>query len=334
MTFKTNWEKPHAQHKLGDNMIMRMLEITYPAHKVNQYEIIAGGCANLNIKVGLASLDSPVILRVYLRDPKAAYKEQKIAQTLAGKIPLPQIYQIAETLGYTFAIAQYLPGITLRDQLLNNKKTDVADIMLKVGTTLAHIADTKFDQSGFFNEKLHILKPITQDGLIAFYQDTLNSDQVMSALSAEKRKQLYDLATTGSNLFPCGQEKNLVHADFDPANILVQEINSQLEVSGILDWEFSFAGSTLCDVANMLRYAHHMPQCYESSFLQGLTTGGYNLPAHWRSKIHMLNLLSLLDCLIRSDSKNQPNRLSDIRQLIDHILDFFIKNNQDNHKPT
>lgn len=65
---------------------------------------------------------------------------------------------------------------------------------------------------------------------------------------------------------PDKEEKHLVHADFDPANILVDKINGSWCVSGILDWEFSFSGSVLCDVANMLRYAHEMPPASYQSY--------------------------------------------------------------------
>ena len=97
-------------------------------------------------------------------------------------------------------------------------------------------------------------------------------------------------------------------------------------MTGVLDWEFSFSGSVLCDVANMLRYAHQMPAVFEESFLQGLHSGGIHLVGDWRISVHMLNLLSLLDCLVRGDPKNRPNQCTDIRGLIDHILEELDKN--------
>ena len=324
MTFKANWEKAHTQHDLADPTIKKMLKIAYPNKEVKHYEIIAGGCANINIRADLAGLDSPIIIRVYLRDPKAAYREQKIGQILSGKVPVPQIDKIAEVSGYTFAVAQFIGGTTLRDLLLHDKQLDVKKIMFKVGNTLANISATKFNISGFFNEKLEIDEPIHQAGFIKFCQDALNNKNVKAVLSTQKRKRIYDLIQTNGQLFPDGHENNLVHADFDPANILVQKINDRVEISGILDWEFSFAGSTLCDVANMLRYAHHMPQSYEESFVKGLHSAGYNLPDNWRSKIAMLNLLSLLDCLQRSDPNNRPKQIADIQQLIEHILNSLI----------
>ena len=323
MTFKTYWEKTHTQHHLTDDLIQQMLGAICPDNQIKGFETIDGGCANVNIKVELESVELPLILRVYLRDPQSAYKEQKLAQKLKGKVLLPQIYRIAEISGYTFAIAEFMPGITLRDFLLNDKECNTEQIMFKVGNILACIASNKFDRSGLFNETLEVSEFISQDVCIRFFQDALNDQNIKSVLDKEQCKKIEELIKIKGHLFPEGLEKNLVHADFDPANIIVNKINGQTEVSGILDWEFSFSGSTLSDIANMLRYAHRMPKSYETSFLKGLTTSGYRLPENWRTKINMLNLLSLLDCIKRSDPKNQPNRISDIRELISHILLFF-----------
>lgn len=325
MTFKANWEKAHTQHHLSDPIIMKMLQIAYPHKAVHHYEVIAGGCANINIRVDLSGMDTPIMIRVYLRDPDSAYIEQKISQLLSGIVPLPQIYQIEKTSDYTFAVVEFLPGTLLRDHLLHDKKPDIPTIMFKVGNTLAQIANTKFVSSGFFNTDLEITQPLTQDGMITFCLNTLDHKTVKALLSAKQIKQIYHFIQTQGSLFPNGYEKNLVHADFDPANILVTEVNGQIEVSGVLDWEFSFAGSTLCDVANMLRYAHHMPTCYEDAFLKGLVSKGYHLPENWRAKIAILNLLSLLDCLARSDPENRPNQVSDIQELIEHILNILSK---------
>ena len=122
------------------------------------------------------------------------------------------------------------------------------------------------------------------------------------------------------HLFPGHNERNLVHADFDPANILIDQIDGKWQVVAILDWEFAFSGSMLCDVANMLRYAHKMPKEYQESFLLGLKKNNIDLPEQWKIIIHLLNIVSLLDCLVRSDPENRPNQAADILSLIENIV--------------
>ena len=57
----------------------------------------------------------PFILRVYLRDKGAAYREQALAVLLKQAVPIPQVYFIGDYKSYRFALTEYLPGITLRE---------------------------------------------------------------------------------------------------------------------------------------------------------------------------------------------------------------------------
>ncbi|MCH9617615.1 MAG: hypothetical protein SP4CHLAM5_09080 [Chlamydiia bacterium] len=329
MTFKENWEKTQSRHHLSDKIIRQMLAMCYPDTKINNYKIIDGGCANINIKAEITNSSSPILLRVYIRNPNSAYIEQKIAEKLQGKVPIPQIYYIGETSGYTFARAEYIYGSPLRKTLLTDKHYHVEEIMHKVGLLLGEIAQVKFDKSGFFNEDLKILEPFAESGS-KYCLNALEHENSQAILTEIERNTIRHLIKENIHLFPESEEKNLVHADFDPANILVMDDdNDHTQVTGVLDWEFCYSGSTITDVANMLRYAHHMPPCYEKGFLDGLLESGYQLPKYWRKTMHLLNLMSLLDSLNRTKLEDKPNQIKDIKELISHILsDFFIQKNE------
>jgi GrpB-like predicted nucleotidyltransferase (UPF0157 family)/aminoglycoside phosphotransferase (APT) family kinase protein/GNAT superfamily N-acetyltransferase len=326
VTFKANWEKTSTRVNLSEDLMLKMLG-TYTTcdNDIKSVSVIPGGCANINVLVELNDSDTPIILRVYLRDKDSVYREQKISSLLHKKLPLPEFYHVGEYDGYTFAIIEYLPGQTLRDLLLKGKSLDISDIMFKVGRTLGETAKIKFPSSGFFNKNLEIEKSITLEGFVDFCFECLENNKVKATLPQKQRDQIKNIFRVYKNLLPDESEANLVHADFDPANILVTEVNGQVEVSGILDWEFSFAGSTLCDVANMLRYAYQMPNEYQDSFLKGLRGSGYELSSSWQITVNLLNIVSMLDCLVRSDSENRPNQIKDIQELIANILDVFSK---------
>jgi thiamine kinase-like enzyme len=132
--------------------------------------------------------------------------------------------------------------------------------------------------------------------------------------------KIYLVIEKYSNLITNNTAKHIVHGDFDPANILVDKINGSWIITGILDWEFAFSGLYLWDIANMLRYAHKMPPEFQKSFIDSLKKNGIKFHRSWRKTVHLMNLLSLLDCLKRSDPKKQPNRCTDILELITHTL--------------
>ena len=156
-----------------------------------------------------------------------------------------------------------------------------------------------------------------------FDLNALKNDIVKNQLGEDAIDEINHYLDKYNKLLPDDKDNRLVHADFDPSNILVDKMSGQddaWKITGILDWEFAFSGSILSDIANMLRYSHKMPAEYEESFLKGLIKTNIILPKNWRVTINLLNILSLLDCLNRGKSKKTPNRCRDICELVRHIL--------------
>lgn len=192
--------------------------------------------------------------------------------------------------------------------------------MMEVGLVLAKIQAYQFPCSGFFDNDLTIKTKMFQDDYVVFGKKCLSHPTTLDQITKEHISKINTYLDRYHLLLPDLNQNHLVHADFDPSNILVKQNNKRWTISGILDWEFAFSGSTLCDVANMLRYAHHMSPSFKTSFLKGLKQGGVQLAENWDITIHLLNLLSLLDCLTRCPPDVRPNQCADIRNLIDHIL--------------
>ncbi len=318
MTFKQNWEKTDEQHQLPAGMIENMVSLAYPHKKLISYEIISGGCANLNIKINIAGDKQPLVLRLYLRDKDAAYREQELGVLLKQNVPVPLTHYINDWEDYRFAITEFIPGITLRDLLLSPQPHDIGSLMYEVGVLLARFTTYTFPKAGFLDKDLNIIESTSQDSYLAFAKKCLQSKNVVTQLSVDNVSKINFYLEKYSHLFPGEDEKHLVHADFDPSNILVDKASGVWKVTAILDWEFAFSGSVLCDIANMLRYAHQVSPLFEKSFLQGLNI---SLPEHWRIIIYMLNLVSLLDCLVRADPKNRPNQYTDICDLISFYVE-------------
>ncbi len=320
MTFKAEWEKTNESHIVAANAVENLLAIAYPSKRLISQEVISGGCANLNIKIQLENNLEPLLLRIYLRDQDAAWREKTIATLLQSTLPVPQVLQICDYENYRFALAEFIPGITLRDFLLSDIPHDVGTIMHQVGIILAKIASPQFTAAGFFDKDLHVINKLAQDDYLKYAKECLQHNIVQNQLDTASIVKINVILDRYAHLLPDGEEKQLVHADFDPANILVDRIEDTWQITGILDWEFSFSGSVLYDVANMLRYKHQVPAIFEQEFLNGLTQGGINLTENWTIIVEILNLVSLLDCLTRSDPEKMPKRCADIHSLIYNII--------------
>lgn len=317
--FKSDWEKISAIHPLPKGFPQNMVSLAYPHQTLLAFELVSGGCANLNYKIKIKGENKPLILRVYLRDKHAAYREKRLATLLKGNVPVPQTYYIGELEGYHFAITEFMPGRSLRDLILGNIPHDISAIMHEIGTFLTKISAHEFPKAGFFNTELQVI-PFESDDVIKRIHECLDDITVLSILSPLVVAHIKRVVAKYASLFPTTDQKRLVHGDFDPANILVDHRDGIWSVTGILDWEFAFSGSSLWDVANMLRYAHNMPSDYQSAFINALEKNGFKLTPFWRKTVSLLNLSSLLDLLKRSDPKSHPRRCRDIRELINHIL--------------
>ena len=318
--FKDKWEKTQDHHSLDTKTIDTIVYTIMGDDVAYKYSIISGGCANINIKVGANDKNTPVIVRIYIRDPAAAQKEKLLSDNYSHLVSMPKVYKLETIKGYTVAKIQYISGITLRDYLLHTDDPDIQSIMHQVGTSLGQISNIKFRECGFFDENLNISGSIGKQDNIDFIQESLNIDIVKSTLGQKLCTGIQNYLDKHIKSFPNTDEANLVHGDFDPANILVNEIDGKIKVSGILDWEFALSGPTMFDVANMLRYAHKMPKAYTNFFLCGLESSGYKIPSNWPTLINLFNIMSLLDCAKRCDPGKRPKQLKDIQELLTNIV--------------
>lgn len=234
MTFKAEWEKANENHMLATNAVENMLAIACPDKKLISQNVISGGCANLNIKIQLEGDLEPLLLRIYLRDKDAAWREKSIATLLQSTVPVPQIYEVCDYENYRFALTEFMPGITLRDLLLSDKPHDVGTIMHEVGTILTKIAAHKFPAAGFFDMNLHVINELSQDDYLKYAQEFLQNNIVITQLGSASIVKINVILLKYAHLFPTGKEKQLVHADFDPANILVAKIEDNWQITGIL----------------------------------------------------------------------------------------------------
>ena len=318
MPFKMSWEKTSARKSLPEGLVARMVHHAYPEKKLVNYALLAGGCANLNIKIQLADDELPLILRVYLRDRDACSVEQKLGDLLSRDVPVPLTLYSGEVDGYRFAFTQFMTGIPLRDLLLGDQPYDLHSIMSDVGKVLSSIAGHTFPHAGGFDKDLNVTMSF-QD-LYGFAEQCLSDQAVIAALSPSMILSMRHFLKEYQHLLPDTYENRLVHGDFDPANILVSCREGTWKVSAVLDWEFTFVGASLWDVANMFRYAHQMPSVFTSAFLEGFVSTGMLLPKDWFITTRLLNLCSLLDCLKRADPVQQANQCADIYSLIERML--------------
>ncbi|PFX11029.1 Dihydrofolate reductase type 3, partial [Stylophora pistillata] len=246
--------------RVPDSTVSQMVTQALPGKVLESHQLIAGGCANLNYKVHVSGGDEPFLLRIYVREASAACREQKISTLLRDHLSIPQTFFVGEVADFTFSLVEFRQGKSLRDLLLEEgDAVDIAKIMDHVGRCLSELSSITFSRAGFFDADLNVKTAVSRDQYLAFAKSCLEDKKVLSTLGEEICRKIKCIFDQYGHLVPDTEEHHMVHGDFDPANILMDQREGEWCVSAILDWEFAFSGSVLFDVANMLRDAHHMP---------------------------------------------------------------------------
>ena len=308
---------------IEDEIIIQMLKSIYPDNHIMHFETMSGGNTNINIKAELSGVKAPIVLRIYFKNPNDAYMEQQISHMLSHKVPTPKIYNVAQYKDYTFSIEEFITGITLNQFIEQNPEVDISPIMFELGVSIAALSKIKFSEVGFLDHNLKISHPITEGGFVNDTLNMLNSDSTKSILSSYQIQQLNILINSKGHLFPDNKEKNLVHGDLNLSNILVHESNNKVEIASILDWEFALSGSSMIDIANIMRCIRHMPPNLEKSLIDGLISNGYILPMEWKNMTHMINIFHALMRFKNANPIKFPNQINDIQELIQHIITEF-----------
>jgi aminoglycoside phosphotransferase (APT) family kinase protein len=326
--FKSEWEKTQTRIHVEDHVIKQMLKAALLCRTDYAYEQISGGCVNLNYKISFADDSKPLLLRIYIRDPDSAYREQKIAQLLEryyDVVPVAKIFFIGDCEGYRYALVEYVFGVSLRDLLLHYDSTEWVDLVYASGKMLSMLGKIEFPAAGFFDKDLHVVTPFASGSIQDQIHTLLSAPPILTFLNHEQIEKIRQIFLHHADLMPDLSYHHLVHGDFDPSNILVEKKDDRWCIAALLDWEFAFSGSYLWDVSNMLRYAYRIPAAYKDAFLKGLRDAGVILPLNWEKTINLLNLVSLLDAVARGNPLESPNQYKDMYRLIDHQIDELQK---------
>ena len=93
-----------------------------------------------------------------------------------------------------------------------------------------------------------------------------------------------------------------MHSDFNPKNLLVDPIRCR--VTGLVDWEYTHAGSPLTDTGNLLRFGEH--PAFETAFATRFFEVAPSLPPDGLRVARALDLVSLLDLALRDQLTPNP----------------------------
>jgi len=241
------------------------------ASRVVLVEALEGGLMNWNYKIRLSGSPEQFVLRFYDRDPSACAREARILSLVRGDVPVPQVmFGAADgAAGFPpFCVLEFIEGISLRELRRNGDAGDVAAASYDAGRLLPLLARHQFNRSGMLSPECAVTDgPFAGAGVVDVIEHFVATPLFQQRVDASLAARLLAFARRNEDGFGKRAEgATLVHGDFNSPNILVRADHGTWRVAAILDWEFAFAGSMLCDVGNMLRYERPGHPRYEPPF--------------------------------------------------------------------
>jgi len=317
---KTNWERLKAHVDLTQEKIQDLLS-PYCTDPIKDFLLLSEGCANTNYKITFKNNRPSLVIRIYMREKSALKREVAIHRLVANTIPVPKHYYFDDScqhFPYAYSIMEWIDGRLMREIVLSKDENAISDIVFEAGQYLDELRKIKFDKGGFFDETLSI-RPFTQEEkYLPYVLNLLQDNNIKDSLGPSLLASVQKLVEQNSHLLPDLDDANLTHSDYDPANILVREINGRWKIATILDWEFSYSGTYLLDMGLMLRYSHKLPKYYEEKFIKGVESNGHQLPVNWKKQAKLMDLLCLLQLAHYNPYSERPKLNRDVISLIQH----------------
>lgn len=321
---KTHWER-YREHVDINVAQAQKLIAPYCHDAIKNLVLLSEGCANTNIKVEFDQ-QRPIVIRIYLREKESLAREISLHDLLSEIVPIPKIYysdNSCRLIEHPYAIMEFVDGILMRNVILSGDKIAIADCSFSAGVYLNHLRQIKFNRGGFFQDNLEIKPFSPEEEYLPFAESCLTKDNVQESLGTKLSHQLSRFIEDNQNYLPNKDNANITHADYDPANMLVKKLNGHYQVSGILDWEFTFSGSYLLDIGMFLRYSHKLPKIYEEKFIEGIVSDGNPLPQNWKKSAKLMDIICLLSLLYWNPKNERPNLNKDVVSLLKDTINHW-----------
>jgi Ser/Thr protein kinase RdoA (MazF antagonist) len=211
------------------------------------------------------------------RGPDAPVVDAAVLRLVRGLLPVPDVLDVqrpdpvAGTPG--LLVTSFLPGERLDLLLPGLEETRRSRVGRVLGGLLTRLAGMPMPRPGLFVDGDLHLEPLPGGDLPQFVEGH-RTGTALAAWPSDLFEGLLDVAAHAAAVLDPVRRACLVHADFNPENLLVDP--ASLEVTGLVDWEFAHAGVPGADLGNLLRFQRE--QTFAEAVLEAYRTGVPDAP--------------------------------------------------------
>lgn len=222
-------------------------------------EPLAGGHSGETFVAEVAG--ERTVVRIYagrsaVRGPHAAEIDMALLSWARTLLPVPRPLE-ARRAGAdgvpALLVTEFLPGERLDVLLPRLTATELDRLGRHLGVLLGRLGHVVLPRTGAFADPDLTIRsfPAGADDLAQWIEQHLREGP-LTQWEPAAIEGLREVATRAQTLLDGVPGHCLVHSDFNPKNLLVDP--ETLEVTGLLDWEFSHAGGRFTDLGNLLRF--------------------------------------------------------------------------------
>ena len=267
-------------------------------------EPLVGGYSGETFGVELGAGEQAV-LRVCSRDPSRAAVLAGVHRLVAGLLPVPRVLDARLTPPPPmppFLLFERLPGLRLDVVLADADHETSTRLGTAVADVAALLAGIPFPVGGWLQGLDLRVEPFGGDFGLSTLTEQVLASPFGDMLSSAHRDNLRRVAVEAEDLIGSAGRVCLVHSDFNPKNLLVDPVGCR--VTGLIDWEYTHAGSPLTDAGNLLRFGDH--PAFEAAFAARFFEVAPALPPDGLRVARALDLVSLLDLALREVTTPNP----------------------------
>lgn len=264
---------------------------------VRNCKLINGGMCNSNYVV--TTDDKKYLLRLYAKPTDVA--EIGAYSYLKDMINIPELFYYdgsKKDFPYSYAILDYIEGITLNDAIRADKKFP-RYTAYEIGRMCAVIHSKKYAYDALLDQRLNVSEqiPKTHERILQLLNGKAGNN-----LRRKTRDRLFEFINSHMNIFnKIEDESVLCHGDLNYNNILIDSSRIYL-----IDFEFAYSGSRYHDIGHFFRRKSENIQLYVDRNIYDAFAEGYNmiaptpLPDNWLILARLCDIPPML-CLINCD---------------------------------
>ncbi|TDD59195.1 aminoglycoside phosphotransferase family protein [Kribbella antibiotica] len=204
---------------------------------------LTGGYQGQTFAVSAGGEDA--VLKLYVNDPERAVVDAALLQLVRGLLPVPRILDLKREGSYEdppYLLMERLPGVNLQVYLETAGPDERRKVGTQLGELLVRLSGMPFLTVGMFRGGDLTVEPLGSADL----------EEYAAGLGVARDGLLQVFAEAEDLLDSAGSRVCLVHSDFNPKNLLVDPETAR--ITGLIDWEFAYAGSPYADLGNLLRF--------------------------------------------------------------------------------